>query len=89
MVQQLDQDQTARSTQPEVSVGAGIAIAGVWLAGSATTILLSMMAFVWSAQPTTEQAQEAASSGIWILIILLALPMAAAYWATKLILGKE
>jgi hypothetical protein len=73
-----------------VSPGAGIAVVGVWLAAAAVTIMGGLIVFVWTEQPTCEQlANENAGSGVLLLLLLLALPLVAAYFATMRILGHQ
>jgi hypothetical protein len=69
-----------RPPQP-VSTGAGLAIAGIWLAAAGLTALLVMVTFVW--------APDQVLGDDWLLLILLALPMLAAFTATMRILGRD
>lgn len=83
-------DEHAQMPAPTISVGAGIAITGMWLAGGATTVLLTLIMFVWSAQPSPEQVQNVDSGfGIFLILLLLAAPMIAAWYATKLVLAAS
>ncbi|HEY8886385.1 MAG TPA: hypothetical protein VIM31_02680 [Candidatus Microsaccharimonas sp.] len=77
-------------TKNEVSTGAGIAIFGVWLGGAGLTTMILLILFVWSAQPSDTQSKALASNGSgWILLLLIAAPMIAAFAATKMILNKD
>ncbi len=79
---------TDASEHTSVSTGAGIAIAGVWLSGAATTITILFIAFVLS--PPGESADtETSGLGVLVLIIVISAPMIAAFNATKLILGRD
>lgn len=71
------------STSP-LSTGAGLAIAGVWIASAAVSIIFMMVAFVWTTPVASDP--DSASLGIFILIILIAAPLMAAYSFSKLIL---
>lgn len=75
-----------------VTTGAGIAIAGAWLAGAAVTTVLFLATFVWNQHPGP--ATKAGTSGtdalaFIIVCLLIAAPMMAAYSITKVILGKK
>lgn len=72
------------TTQP--SIGAGIAIAGIWLASAAVTIIFMLIVFVWGNSDTTSSES---SASIWIVLGLLALPTVVAYSITNKILGKD
>jgi|GEM_PF-1821493 len=72
------------TTQP--SIGAGIAIAGIWLASAAVTIIFMLIVFVWGNSDTTSSES---STSIWIVLGLLALPTVVAYSITNKILGKD
>ena len=72
----------------QVTTGAGIAIAGAWIAGSAVTITILLIAFVFDPATDAEQAKMNAVSSI-IFILLVASPMIAAYSVTRLILSKD
>jgi hypothetical protein len=71
-------------TTPHVSTGAGIAIAGAWIAGAAVTIALLFIIFAGN-----DHNQDAKITGIdaIMFLLLLASPMIASYNATKMILG--
>lgn len=71
-----------------MSVGAGLAIAGVWLAASALSIFIMLIMFVWST-PSTDEVSEISSYGIWIILLLIAAPLIAAYSVTKMIINNE
>jgi hypothetical protein len=71
----------------QVTVGAGIAIAGAWLAGAAITITLLLITFVWNNDP--KSADKFDAWGFLLLLFIIASPMIAAYSITKVILGKE
>ena len=73
-----------RKSTTELSVGAGIAIAGVWLASAAVSIFIMMITFVWgdTSGPTNPSAG-------WLVLLLIATPMIAAYSITKKILDKD
>jgi len=71
---------------PHLTTGAGIAIAGIWLAAASLTALLVMVAFVWAPERVLGSDPEA-SDGFWLLLLLLALPMLAGIASTRRILG--
>lgn len=75
-------DKNSQMTNAPVTTGAGIAIAGLWLGASTVTITLLLIVFVFN-------KTEAAPDTVWFLLLLLASPMIAAYFVTKLILGKK
>ena len=75
-----------------ITTGAGIAIAGVWLAGAAVTIVLFLSTFVWNHHVI--QTSQKVSNGTEVLAFvilgfIIAAPMMAAYSITKVILGKD
>jgi drug/metabolite transporter (DMT)-like permease len=72
----------------QLSTGAGIAIAGIWLAGSAVTIVLLLIFFVIGDHSHDDQVKMTATVLI-VLILLIAAPMIVAYNATKMILNKD
>jgi hypothetical protein len=75
-------------TTSEVSIGAGIAILGAWLGGAGLTTMILLIIFVWSHQVASSSTNGSNGSG-WILILLIAAPMIAAFAATKMILNKD
>lgn len=76
---------STKTTNPsQVSTGAGIAIAGTWLAGAATTITILLISFVFA--PSNA---EMSPGGAILLIAMIAAPMVAAYSVTKMILGRD
>ncbi len=70
--------------QDHITVGAGIAIAAIWLANMAATIVMLMIIFVWAA-PTGQVDKNTAI----IILLITASPMIVAYYVTKMILGKD
>lgn len=75
-----------------VSAGAGIAIAGVWLATTSLTIIMLMIQFAWSAQTNVDSSRYTDEDLFWGFLLgmfILALPSIAAYYVTKLILSKD
>ena len=90
-----EERKTARSDskQPQnMSVGAGLAIGFSWIAASALSIMIMLTACVFTTQPTAAEVAKldhdgsTLISGI-ILVVLIALPMIAAFKATRLILS--
>lgn len=77
-----------RPPAPPVSNGAGIAIAGAWIAGSAVTIVILLIMFVL-APPSEETFQELNGWSALVLVLLIASPMMAAYSATMMILSRD
>jgi Na+-transporting NADH:ubiquinone oxidoreductase subunit NqrE len=71
-----------------VSTGAGIAIAGIWIASSAVTIVLLLIMFVLGNHSQDEQIKLSAWDAI-VLFLVIGAPMIAAYNATKMILDKS
>lgn len=69
-----------------VSAGAGIAIAGAWLASAGLSIIIMLIVFVWS-----EPAEGTTVSGdaIFWIILFVAAPMITAYSVTRLILNRD
>ena len=89
----MGRDLDTRPDQQHLSTGDGIAIAGVWLAGAGLTALLCLVTFVWAPDqvlgtPAERQANED-GAGALVLLLLLALPMIAAFIATMRILGRD
>ena len=78
---------TAGTTAASVSVGAGIAIAGIWVSSSALTIMLLLITFVLDEQ--VEPAPDLSTWGAVAVLLLLAAPMMAAFAATRLVLNKD
>jgi hypothetical protein len=72
-----------------VSTGAGIALAGVWLACAALSAVFLLIAFVWSPEPSYQVTREEESQAALFAVILAALPMVAAFFTTLLILNKD
>lgn len=70
--------------QDHITIGAGIAIAAIWLANMAATIVMLMINFVWRA-PTSELNGSDAT----VILLITASPMIVAYYVTKMILGKD
>ena len=81
----LSEEITLNTTNSQLSVGTGIAIVGVWLPCMTTTIIMLMINFVWSAPETEQLSSDAAL----MMLLIIFLPMFVAYYATKLILGKD
>jgi hypothetical protein len=72
----------------QISTGAGVAIAGVWIAGSAMTITLMLIIFVL--EPASgEPPVKTDLVGVMLVFGLIASPMIAAYSITKVILSKN
>jgi hypothetical protein len=71
----------------QVTTGAGIAIAGAWLAGSLVTITILIIAFVLT--PAEELGLEDAGWLAVAFIFVIASPMIAAYSISKVILSKD
>lgn len=71
-----------------VSTGAGIAIAGIWTACTAATVIFALMVFEWDdgLEAPTEDIDALA---VIIVFLLIASPMIAAASMTRLILNKE
>ena len=85
----MSSKENIRSTSDvNVSIGAGLAIAGIWLAASATTIFIMLILFVWSPSGVTTAVHLDGWSAL-MLLVLIAAPMIAAYYITKVILNKE
>lgn len=75
-----------------VSTGAGIAIAGVWLATTSLTIIMLMIQFVWGGDIHVDLSKYTTETVFWgfaLEAFLLALPSIVAYYVTKLILPKS
>lgn len=75
-----------------VSAGAGIAIAGVWLATTGLTIIMLMIQFVWGANIKIDLSGYTSEVAFWSLalgVFILALPSIVAFSVTKLILAKD
>lgn len=83
-------DVTPKATT-ELSVGAGLAIAGIWLACTTMAALIMLTAFVWTDMVDVSETTdtEAAAKGLVIIIILIALPIITAYSITKKVLDKD
>lgn len=69
-----------------VSAGAGIAIAGAWLASAGLSIIIMLIMFVWSKAP---EGTSTSGDAIFWIILLIAAPMIAAYSVTRLILNRD
>jgi len=82
---------TERATSSLISTGAGIAIAGIWLATGAVSIIFMLIMFVWTDDGTTssETSTDAAMLAYIILFLMIAAPLIAAYSITKKILDKD
>lgn len=79
-------------TDNTVSAGAGIAIAGVWLATTSLTIIMLMIQFVWGAEIDIDLSRYTSEVVVWgflLGMLILALPSIVAYYVTKLILSKD
>ena len=74
--------------QAHVSTGAGIAIAGIWIAGSSVTIVLLLITFVLGDHSHDDQIKLSTWDAV-ILLLLLAAPMIVAYNATRMILNRD
>lgn len=76
---------------PVVSAGAGLAIAGIWVACSAVTVLVVLVTFTrLGGQPESmKQVLALNDNDTLTLLLYLGLPMVAAFWATKLVIGKR
>ena len=73
-----------------MTVGTGIALAAIWLASSAATVLLALIAFVWTDQtPPADISSEDAGWSALLTLLLVAAPMIAGYAATMRILGRD
>lgn len=70
--------------QDHITVGAGIAIAAIWLANMAATIIMLMINFVWEAPAGQVNGTDAT-----VILLITASPMIVAYYVTKMILGKD
>lgn len=70
-----------------VSTGAGIAIAGIWLACTAATVVFALMVFEWGNIETP--AEDIDPFAFIIVLLLIASPMIAAASMTRLILNKD
>jgi hypothetical protein len=77
-------DETPAITRSEISVGAGLAIAGIWLAAAAVTIVVFLTVFLWA--PSAAPVHLDGWAALWLLMII-ASPMIAAYILTKKILS--
>ena len=73
---------TVSDTKTDMSVGTGLALAGIWLATSAVSIIILLTLFVWSGEVTGGDAFT-----FIILILLIAAPLITAYSITKKILN--
>ena len=85
---------TTKETAPPVgtslSAGAGIAIAGIWLATASLSICIILVLFVWNQINFTNGGETDATSafiGVCILVLFIAAPIMAAYSITKKIIG--
>lgn len=75
-----------------LSAGAGIAIAGAWLAASALTISMLLIAFTFNHTGLSNEILHRFEHNFWAAILILLIfgwPLGLAMGATKLILGKE
>ena len=85
---QLAQGAARRQQQPlQVTTGAGIAIAGAWLAGSLVTITIMIISFVLT--PLADLEREFQGWAAVGFIFVIASPMIAAYSISKVILSKD
>lgn len=82
-----DSETEQHLTGVHVSMGAGVAIAGIWLSASALTAILLLITFVWDKQ--VEPAPELSTWSAVTALLLLAAPMIAAFAATRLVLNKD
>lgn len=71
-----------------ISIGAGIAIAGIWISGCSVTIMLLLITFAIG-DHSQDSTVHVSAFGASMLILLVAAPMIAAYSATKMILNKD
>ena len=85
MSTRLDTPPTVETT---VSIGAGIAIAGIWLACAALSIVLLLTIFVWCPAAATIGG-SITNEGAMVLGVIFAAPLIAAYSLTKRILSKD
>jgi hypothetical protein len=71
----------------KMSAGAGIAIAGVWIACAGVSIIIMLILFVWG--DTGNSKTHLDFTGMIILVVLVASPLIAAYSISKKILGID
>lgn len=77
-------NETPGVIRSEISVGAGLAIAGIWLAAAAVTIVVFLTLCLWA--PSTATLHVSGWTAFLILMAIAA-PMIAAYILTKKILS--
>ncbi|MDB5179973.1 MAG: hypothetical protein JWN12_605 [Candidatus Saccharibacteria bacterium] len=81
--------ETEAKTSSTLSVGAGLAIAGIWLAGAGTTCIILLILFVWSNQTILAAPKAGDWFGYLIFIAVVGAPLIAAYSITKKIIDKD
>lgn len=78
--------------QSGLSVGAGLAIAGAWLASSALSALIILVLFVWSpfASAKVDVSNDgSAFTALIILVLLIGAPLIGAYSLSKMIINNQ
>jgi hypothetical protein len=75
-------DKEREQNQSQVSVGAGIAVASIWLA-SVAAIVGGLMVLPGAVERVGNDDTTL------ILLVLIVMPLILAYWITKLILGRD
>ena len=75
---------THAESSPNMSIGTGIAVAGVWVGASAVSVFIMLIVFVW---PQGDVILTGDS--VFMIILFVAAPMIAAYSVTKLILNRD
>jgi hypothetical protein len=78
-------DTTLPNAQP-ISVGAGIAVAGVWL--FAAILTTTMLTLLFTPRTATILTPMSVDIG-WFVLVLLAAPSVLAYSVTKMIIGQK
>jgi hypothetical protein len=76
------------SIRPGISTGAGLAIAGIWLACATVSVFVMLILFVWSDPATAEMSKEAALFYNIFVISVVAAPLATASITTGKIIDK-
>lgn len=82
----MDPDQMDQTTT-QLTTGAGIAIAGIWLAAAGINIVLLCITFVRNQPKASTQQMDGFTALVTLLI--LASPMIAAWSMTKRVLGQH
>lgn len=73
----------------QISTGAGIAIAGIWIGGAAVQIALLLILFVLTPHSNPSPYKDIDSWTAIVVILILCSPMLAVMSATKRVLGHN